>query len=50
MIAAPVWHYWLGLILFILAIGGVAATLGGYLKMVSSQRYPSRQRGADREL
>lgn len=41
---APVWHYWIGLILFLLALGGVAGLVFGYLKMVSSKRYPPRQR------
>jgi hypothetical protein len=50
MLAAYVWHWWIGLIM-LLAAG--AATLGlvvGYLKQVSSQRYPGGKRGREQEL
>lgn len=41
---APVWHYWIGLILLLLALGGVAGLVFGYLKMVSARRYPPARR------
>lgn len=50
MFAAPIWHWWLGLVMLI--AGGAAALglIGGYLKMVTSQRYPSGRRGKEQEL
>lgn len=50
MLAAYVWHWWIGLVLLIAGVGGVAALIGGYLKMVSSQRYPDGKRGREQEL
>lgn len=50
MFAAPVWHFWIGLILFIAAVGGILALVGGYLKAVSSQRYPAGKRRKNTEL
>jgi hypothetical protein len=50
MVAAYIWHWWLGLIML---IAGVAATIGltiSYLKQVSSQRYPGGKRGREQEL
>jgi hypothetical protein len=50
MLAAYIWHWWIGLIM--LFAGGLAAVslLAGYLKQVSSQRYPSGKRGREQEL
>ncbi len=45
VLAAKVWHYWIGVPL---AAGGVllvAATVAGYLKKVQSLKYP---KGGDR--
>lgn len=50
MFAAPVWHFWIGLILFVASVGGVLALAGGYLKVVSSQRFPSGKRRKNSEL
>jgi hypothetical protein len=50
MVAAYVWHWWLGLVML---IAGVAATIGltiNYLRQVSSQRYPGGKRGREQEL
>jgi hypothetical protein len=50
MLAAYIWHWWLGLVML---IAGVLATLSlaiGYLRQVSSQRYPSGKRGRRQEL
>ena len=43
MIAAYVWHYWLGLILLIAGIGAVVQTIVGYATKVSATRYPNRR-------
>ena len=50
MFAAPIWHRWLGLVMLIAAGGAVLGLIGGYLKMVTSQRYPNGRRGKEQEL
>ena len=50
MLAAPIWHWWLGLAM-LLAGGGAALGLTvGYLKQVSAQRYPGGKREREQEL
>jgi hypothetical protein len=50
MLAAYIWHWWIGLIM--LLAGGLAAVtlIAGYVKQVSSQRYPGGKRGREQEL
>ncbi|MEY3805587.1 MAG: hypothetical protein RIR69_399 [Actinomycetota bacterium] len=43
MIAAYVWHYWLGLVLLIAGVGAVIQGIVGYYIKVSSTRYPNRR-------
>lgn len=43
MLAAYVWHYWLGLFLLIAALGAVLQGVVGYLVKVSASRYPNRR-------
>ena len=43
MIAANVWHWWIGVILTVAGIGAVASVIVGYVTKVSSTRYPSRR-------
>lgn len=40
MIAARVWHYWIGVAILIPALLLVLATVVGYLVKVTSNRYP----------
>jgi hypothetical protein len=50
MLAAYIWHWWIGLVML---LAGGAATLGliaGYLKQVTSQRYPGGKRSREQEL
>ena len=50
MLAAEIWHWWIGVAMLAL---GIAATLGlivGYLKQVSAQRYPGGRRERELEL
>ena len=42
-LAAVIWHYWLAVPLAAMAVVGVLATVVGYVKQVSSQRYPKKQ-------
>ena len=50
MLAAPIWHWWIGLIMLIAGILAAVSLIGGYLKTVSSQRYPGGRRGKEQEL
>jgi len=50
MFAAPIWHWWLGLIFLIAGGGAALGLIGGYLKQVTSQRYPAGRRGKEQEL
>jgi hypothetical protein len=50
MLAAPIWHWWIGLIMLIAGVGAAVGLLGSYLKTVSSQRYPGGKRGKEQEL
>ena len=50
MLAAEIWHWWIGLIMLIAGIGMSVALVGGYLKQVSSQRYPGGRREKELEL
>ena len=50
MLAAYIWHWWIGLVMLIAAVGAAVGLIGGYLKQVSSQRYPQGKRGREQEL
>lgn len=43
MIAAYVWHHWLGIALFLAAVGAVAQGVIGYITKVSAAKYPNRR-------
>jgi hypothetical protein len=46
MLAAEIWHWWIGVVLLGVSVLTVVALAIGYLKNVTAQRYPSRkQRG-----
>lgn len=42
VLAAQVWHYWIGVALAVGALLAVVATILGYLKKVQSLKYPRR--------
>ena len=47
MLAANVWHWWIGVALVLLAVLAVVALVGAYLKSVTAQQHPGRgQRSA----
>jgi hypothetical protein len=50
MLAAYIWHWWIGLVMLIAAGGATLSLVVGYLKQVSSQRYPGGKRGREQEL
>ena len=39
---AVIWHFWIGLVFFVLSLVVVAATVVGYLVRVQSPKYPKR--------
>ncbi len=43
MIAANIWHFWIGVVLTLAAVATVVALIAGYMKNVSSQRYPGKR-------
>lgn len=49
MLAANIWHWWIGVILTIVSLLAVAGVVGGYMKSVVSQQYPGKRnrRGDD---
>ena len=50
MLASQIWHWWIGLIMLLAGGAATIALIGGYLKQVSSQRYPGGKRGREQEL
>ena len=47
MLAANIWHWWIGVILTVVAVGTVLMLVVGYLKQVTAQRYPNRRQRED---
>jgi hypothetical protein len=47
MIAANIWHWWIGLILTVVALVAVVGIIGGYIKNVTMQRYPGKRQRED---
>ena len=43
MLAAEIWHWWIGVVLTLVAVGTVLMLVVGYLKQVTAQRYPNRR-------
>ena len=50
MFAAYIWHWWIGLIMLLAGGLAVVSLIAGYVKQVSSQRYPGGKRGREQEL
>ena len=42
MALAVIWHYWIGVVFFVLSLLVVAAVIVGYLVRVQSVKYPKR--------
>ena len=49
MLAANVWHWWIGVVLTVVGVATVAAMGAGYVKQVTAPRYPGKRqrRGYD---
>jgi uncharacterized membrane protein len=43
VLAANIWHWWIGVVLTVVAVGTVLMLVVGYLKQVTAQRYPNRR-------
>jgi hypothetical protein len=43
VLSAVVWHWWLGVVLFLASLGIVVATVVGYLVKVQSIKYPKKR-------
>ncbi|MFP5489824.1 MAG: hypothetical protein ACLGHQ_16140 [Acidimicrobiia bacterium] len=50
MLAAYIWHWWIGLVMLLAAGLATVSLIAGYVKQVSSQRYPGGKRGREQEL
>ena len=50
MLAAHIWHWWIGVIMAVAGFAAVIVADVGYLKQVTHQRYPSGRRAHEHEL
>ena len=50
MLAANIWHWWIGVIMAVAGFVAVISLTIGYLKQVTHQRYPSGRRAKEMEL
>ena len=49
MLAAEIWHWWIGVVLTGVGVAIAIKLIVGYLKL-ESQKYPPRRHGADADL
>lgn len=40
---AVIWHYWIGIVLFLSVVGLLASLVAGYFTKVVRPKYPSRR-------
>jgi hypothetical protein len=50
MLAANIWHWWIGVIMAVAGFLGVFMLTIGYLRQVTRQKYPSGQRAREQDL
>ncbi len=50
MLAAYIWHWWIGLVMLFAGVGATIGLIGLYIKQVSSQHYPGGKRRREQEL
>jgi hypothetical protein len=48
MLAANIWHWWIGVALVLLAIVAVAALVGSYLFSVTAKQHPTKAQKSNR--
>ena len=47
MLAANIWHWWIGVLLLLVSGLAVVGLVGGYLKAVTAKQYPSKRHRRD---
>jgi membrane protein implicated in regulation of membrane protease activity len=47
MLAAEIWHWWIGIVLFAVSVLAVGMLIAGYLKNVTATRYPDKRQRDD---
>ena len=47
MLAAEIWHWWIGVVLVVVASSPCSGSVVGYLKNVTAKRYPNRRQRDD---
>ena len=47
MLAAEIWHWWIGVVLVAVAILSVLGLVAQYLKNVTAKQYPNRRQRRD---
>lgn len=50
MLAAEVWHWWIGVVFLGVGVLMSVSLIGGYMKSVTSQKYPGGKRGRQSDL
>lgn len=50
MLAANIWHWWIGVIMAFAAGAAVLGLVAQYLQKVTAQRYPGGKRHREQEL
>ena len=47
LVAANIWHWWIGVVMLVAALAGTVSVVAGYLKKVTAQQYPGRRNRRD---
>ncbi len=47
MLAAEIWHWWIGVVLVVVSVLAVLGLLVSYLKNVTAKQYPNRRQPRD---
>jgi Tfp pilus assembly protein PilV len=47
MLAAEIWHWWIGVVLLVVSVLAVVGLAGAYLKSVTAAKYPNRRQRSD---
>ena len=50
MLAAEIWHWWIGVVLFGVGLVASIGLVGAYMKSVSAQKYPGGKRRRQTDL
>ncbi len=50
LLAAEIWHWWIGVVLLVVVLLAGVALLFAYMKSVSSQEYPDREHARQADL